>query len=308
MQENGRDGKYAGSIRCGKEKHHAGIFGGHGLVDGLRRRDGPAAAGPGASGGRNPHPGDRDQRLHAGFGGFSGGLSAAGGGDGYSAGAGSRRYGFWRAAPDWHNDRAEDAIALYRRLLAAAETPLEIIEIGYPQVLAGVLGSPADALSPLGGLELVRQKVKKCWVMAGKWDENPGRENNFARNERSRRSGAALCRLCPVPITFLGWEAGASVITGNELEPGDALAQALRDHGSGNGRSSWDPMLALLALTGDEITAGYDTVRGRASVDPETGCNHFTQAPDGPHCFVVKNRPDGFYQRAINEKIKTMRK
>lgn len=211
-------------------------------------------------------------------------------------------------APDWHNDRAEDAIVLYRRLLAAAETPLEIIEIGYPQVLAGLLGSPADALSPLGGLELVRQKVKKCWVMAGKWDENPGRENNFARNERSRRAGAALCRLCPVPITFLGWETGASVITGNELEPGDALAQALRDHGSGNGRSSWDPMLALLALTGDETAAGYDTVRGRASVDPETGCNHFTQAPDGPHCFVVKKRPDGFYQRAINEKIKTMRK
>lgn len=66
--------------------------------------------------------------------------------------------------------------------------------------------------------------------------------------------------------------------------------------------------LRLLALTGDETAAGYDTVRGRASVDPETGCNHFTQAPDGPHCFVVKNRPDGFYQRAINEKIKTMRK
>lgn len=211
-----------------------------------------------------------------------------------------------RYAPDWSNDRAEDAIGLYRRLLAAAQEPVEIVEIGYPQVLAGLLTSGPDAFSPLDGVELMRQKARKCWVMAGKWDEDPGRENNFTRNARSRQAGAVFCRLCPVPVTFLGWEAGATVISGNELAPEDALALVLQDHGSSNGRSSWDPMLALLAVMGDEAAAGYDVVRGRATVDPDTGCNHFIRAADGPHGYVVKNRPDADYQRAINARIQSV--
>lgn len=206
-------------------------------------------------------------------------------------------------APDWSNDRAENAISLYRRLLAAASEPMEIIEIGYPQVLAGLLTSEPDAFSEWNGQKLMQEKVKKIWVMAGKWDEDGGRENNFARNARSRHAGHTFCQLCPVPISFLGWEVGATVISGNELKPDDPLALVLKDHGSPNGRSSWDPMLALLALAGDERTAGYNVVRGMATVDPETGCNHFIEASGGLHCYVVKKHFDAYYQHAINEKI-----
>lgn len=205
-----------------------------------------------------------------------------------------------RFCPNGQNTDAMDAVRLYRRLLSKAEAPVELIEIGYPQVLAGLLASGPDDLSPKSGWELVKEKVSKLWAMAGKWDGDGERENNFCRNERSRRAGKVLCESFPAPITFLGWEVGNTVITGGGLPADDHLHLALADHGSANGRSSWDPMLVLMALIGDEEAAGYDTVTGYASVDAETGANHFTPDEGGPHKFVRKKHPDRYYEDAIN--------
>ena len=206
-------------------------------------------------------------------------------------------------APTVENADAEGAVRLYRRLLAASEGGVELIEIGYMQVLAALLRSAADDLSPLDGVSLVRQKVKKIWMMAGKWDKDGERENNFCRNARTREASAFLCDACPVPITFLGWEVGYNVLSGGEVDRNDHLYRVLVDHGSEHGRHSWDPMLVLLALVGDERAAGYDTVRGWASVDAETGANRFVPAPDGRHTYVVKAQPDEAYACAINARL-----
>ena len=203
-----------------------------------------------------------------------------------------------------NNANVEDAVRLYRRILAESSKPIELIEIGYLQVVAAVLESGPDDLSPLSGLELFAEKVSKVWVMAGKWDEEPGMENNFTRNERSRVAGHVFCEKCPVPVTFLGWEVGADVISGGGLPEDDMLHLALWDHGSGNGRSSWDPMLCLLACVGDDERAGYEIVRGRAKVDPETGANYFRREQNGSHAYVVKKRENEYYEAAIHEKIK----
>ena len=206
-----------------------------------------------------------------------------------------------RFAPDLSNACAEDALSLYRRLLAeSADGEVELLEIGYPQVLAALLTSEGDAYSPKDGRTLVKEKVKKIWMMAGKWDKDGERENNFCRADRSRRAGEILCRLCPVPVTFLGWEIGINVLTGGALDKDDHLYLALLDHGSEKGRHSWDPMLVHMALVGDEEKAGYKTVRGQASVDAETGANHFRPDPNGLHTYVVKAKDDAFYVDAID--------
>ena len=95
------------------------------------------------------------------------------------------------------NADAEDAVRMYRRLLAESEEPIEIIEIGYPQVLAAVIESGGDDISPESGIDLIKEKVSRFWVMAGKWDENPGKENNFARNERSAKGSSIFCENVP---------------------------------------------------------------------------------------------------------------
>ena len=201
------------------------------------------------------------------------------------------------------NADAQDAVKLYRKILASCDEPLEIIEIGYLQVISGLIESQADEISHKTGIELLKEKVSKIWVMAGKWDEPLGLENNFARNERSRTAGSNFCKKCPVPVTFLGYEVGVSVITGDNLQEDDVLYRVLCDHGSENGRMSWDPMLVLMALIGDEERAGYDTVRGTASVDPQSGENSFLSCADGMHKYVIKKMPDGYYKNQINELI-----
>lgn len=204
------------------------------------------------------------------------------------------------------NYDAENAVRLYRRILAESKEPLEIIEIGFLQVIAAVLESAGDDISEKSGLELVSEKVAKIWVMAGKWDESRGVENNFARNTRSRIAGDVFCRKCPVPITFLGWETGNDVITGDNLDKNDILYKVLCDHGSPDGRMSWDPMLVLLALTGDENAAGYDTVCGTASVNPETGENSFVECSSGNHRYVVKKMENEYYKKIINKMISSL--
>ena len=202
--------------------------------------------------------------------------------------------------PDGDNSDAENAVLLYRRLLASEKEKVEIIEIGYPQVLANLLKSPADNISPKNGFELVSEKVSKFWVMAGKWDAEGEKENNFCRNSRSRVAGKEFCVLCPVPVTFLGWEVGYGVITGGNLKENDHLHKVLCDHGSANGRHSWDPMLVLMALIGDEDRAGYRTVIGTASVDEQTGANYFEPNASGLHKFVVKKYENDYYEKQIN--------
>ena len=201
------------------------------------------------------------------------------------------------------NDDAEDALRLYRRLLAETQEPVEVLEIGFHQVTGALLESEGDDISPLSGMELVKQKVKKFWVMAGKWDVDGGKEYNFCNTRRTSNGAAIFCEKCPVPVTFLGFEVGHHVITGDKLAEDDFLHLALKDHGSENGRHSWDPMLAMLALIGDEEKAGYRVVRGKASLDAQTGENHFEEMADGLHAYVVKNEPNSFYEDMINSAI-----
>ena len=200
----------------------------------------------------------------------------------------------------------DDAVLLYRRILAKAEEKIDIIEIGFPQILSNLLLSKPDDSSDLSGAELVLQKVNKLWVMAGKWDDlETGTEHNFAHNKRARVAANYLCQHWPTPITFLGWEISNEILTGDNLKKDDILYNVLCDHGSPNGRSSWDPMLVLMACINDEKQAGYSTVCGTAFVESDTGMNHFSFDSRGLHKFVVKDFCDDFYKQAINDIIAT---
>ena len=206
--------------------------------------------------------------------------------------------------PELSNKNAESAVRVYRRAIAEAQGKVEIIEIGFLQVLGDFLKSQGDDISPKTGYELLCEKVERIWSMAGRWDVDGGREFNIAWTPLTRDAASYIFDNCPVPITLLGWEVGDSVITGDNLSKDDYLWQAMADHGYKEGRSSWDPMLVLLAIIGDEKKAGYTTVLGKASLEEKTGKNHFTKDPNGPHKYVVKMYEDGYYKNMINEIIK----
>ena len=197
-----------------------------------------------------------------------------------------------------NNEDVPESFDFYTQLLTAAEDhSVEILSIGFTQELARLLHNAESA-------ELAKRKVNHLWIMAGKWDEEGGKEYNFYKNELTRRSGAELCENWPTPITFLGWEVGASVKTGGGWLPeNDLLRQAMIDHGSINGRSSWDPMLVLLAIIGDPEQAGYQCVSGKARVDENDGSNTFTEYAEGPHRYVIKMYDDAYYADAVNARL-----
>ena len=201
------------------------------------------------------------------------------------------------------NAQGENPVSFYRRLLASCPGKAEIAEIGFPQTLIALLNSAPDEYSPLSGKELVMEKVAHLWVMAGKWDKNGEKEHNFCNNARSRQAAKALCDFWPTPVTFLGFEVGVTVITGEHLAENDHLKELMTYHGSENGRCSWDPMLIHLFLSRTPENAGYRAVYGKASVNEETGCNFFTEKEDGSHRYVVKTQPDAYYEKVIDGMI-----
>ena len=205
--------------------------------------------------------------------------------------------------PRLSNDDAESAVRVYRRAIAECDGMVEIMEIGFLQVLGDFLRSEGDDISPKTGMELCREKVSKIWLMAGRWDVDGGREFNVAWTPLTREASNYVFDRCPAPMTLLGWEIGDSVITGGKLNHEDYLWQAINDHGYGGGRSSWDPMLVLMACIGDEEKAGYDVVTGKGRVDIDTGKNYFEIDPNGNHKYVVKKFDDSYYADFINDVI-----
>ncbi len=199
------------------------------------------------------------------------------------------------------NEDCENAADMYRRILTESEEKIDIIEIGFCQILSSLLESD-------GGIELVREKVGHFYVMAGEYDKEIGSEHNFNNNPRSRKAGHILCEKCPVPITFLGFEVGKDILTGDGTGEGDILNIAMTHHGHAeHGRSSWDPMTALLAVIGNPEKAGYKAVHGKVYVDPDTGTNTFTEGA-GNHCYVIKTQPDSYYRQEIQKRIGALNK
>ena len=89
----------------------------------------------------------------------------------------------------------------------------------------------------------------------------------------------------PCDLIFLGFEVGKSVITGRNLQEGDILLQALKDFGTPEGRSSWDAMLVMAGLLGEQNDS-FEFVRGEAFID-EQGKNYFQKNENGEYNYIV---------------------
>lgn len=199
----------------------------------------------------------------------------------------------------------KNAVDLYRELLARANGKVEIITIGFLQIIEQLLKSEPDEISDLSGYDLFKSKVEKLWVMGGKWDGQGEREFNFCYTPFACVASSYVLDNCPCEIVLLGWEIGAGLYTGNKLYEGDYLCTILKDWGCyPNGRESWDPMTVVLALTSDIEKAGYKGVRGRGRVDAQSGKNYFEKDENGNHVYVIKQKPNSFYADIINDLIK----
>jgi inosine-uridine nucleoside N-ribohydrolase len=208
------------------------------------------------------------------------------------------------------NDRAEDAIKLYRKLLAnAKDKSIAIITVGFFTNMANLLQSPPDEYSPLSGKELVKRKVKQLVSMAGCFDE---RMNSFKEFNVKMDSLASMkvFRDWPGTIVFSGFEIGEKIHTGLPLV-GDAsivnspvkdvFAWSIPlDPQDKNGRMSWDQTAVLVAIRGFEKY--YSLIPGRIIEKPD-GSNGWDSRGER-HYYLKEKTPATEVEKIINEYMK----
>jgi hypothetical protein len=186
---------------------------------------------------------------------------------------------------------APEAVGLYRKLLAAQpDHSVVIAAIGLETGLANLLGSPADATSPLTGRQLVAAKVKELVMMGGQFPK--GAESNFTNDPAAAVQAAGDW---PTPVVFDGYEIGAPILTGSALTDAPA-ADPVREAyqifaGAGNDTGSWDLTAALVAGTG---TGKLFTLSGpgHITVAPD-GSNTWASTPTGNQHYLVAAAPAG---------------
>jgi pyrimidine-specific ribonucleoside hydrolase len=203
------------------------------------------------------------------------------------------------------NKDAEDAVKLYRRILASQhDTSVTIITVGFITNIANLLKSEGDSSSPMNGIELVNKKVKKLVSMAGRFPQ--GSEFNVNIDAASSRYAFENF---PRPVIFSGFEIGKDIKTGIPLISDNSIQNSpVKDvfrisipmsAEDSAGRMSWDETAVLVAIKGHEPY--YTLNSGRIVVD-EKGANKWNNEGTG-HSHLVVKAPPAEVQELINKLI-----
>lgn len=208
------------------------------------------------------------------------------------------------------NTECEDALRLYRKVLANSINKIDIISIGNFHNLSHLVDSEADYISDKTGLELVEDKVNIVYCMGGRYPS--GSEYNFNRGGVAKTIETTKNFLSKwnTDVIFVGAEVADTIIVGSKLDNIDPkrkelLTQVLYAY-NGNkpniGRPAYDPCTVYLAAIGDAEKCGYDVVRGTVTID-DSGNNSFITSNTGKHYYVVKKKDDSWYQSLIDSTL-----
>lgn len=185
-------------------------------------------------------------------------------------------------------EEAEEAITLYRRLLAqSSEESVVILTIGHLSSLKGLLQSEPDQISPLNGEKLAETKVKKWICMGGQFPK--GKEANFYRPDPL--STCYCVDHWKKEVIFCGWEIGNKVITGdsvlrNRLTANNPLYRAYELYNKFSGRPCWDQIAVMQLIDHPEKLFSY--IKGRCIVTSD-GSNTWEDLVSGKHQYVIQN-------------------
>lgn len=184
------------------------------------------------------------------------------------------------------NEQAEDALVLYRRILAAQpDGSVTLVTVGFMTNMADLLISKPDKYSPLNGKDLIKKKVKKLVSMAGRFPN--AREFNVYLDPVSSK---IVFDGWPTPIIFSSYEIGSQVHTGLPLSKNDKIKNSpVKDvfalsipmsKQDANGRMSWDQTAVLVAIKGHEpyykLEEGRFVARDNGNTDwKAAGKGHF---------------------------------
>ena len=149
---------------------------------------------------------------------------------------------------------------LYRKLLASQpDHSVSICSIGFVTSIVQLLHSEPDDISPLTGVELVRQKVKRLYLMAGVFTASEEPDYNFLQDPTYAK---LLYEAWPrtVPVVFSPMEVGNEIEYKPELVISDIdwtdihpIKQTYLQYNCNTGQKMWDPLAVINAVEGDDL-------------------------------------------------------
>lgn len=186
---------------------------------------------------------------------------------------------------------------------------MSIVCIGLLTCLSQLLQSEGDEYSPLSGVELVRQKVKRIYLQGGVFGEAEEPDYNFVQG-----AGFALefFRLWPkdVDMVLSPMEAGQTVeytpeqvisdISWTDVHP---IKQVYMTCNCNTGQRMWDVMPTVVAVEGDNLFKFSE--RGIITFTPECA-TIFTPSADGNCRYQLAG--DTAWSASMLEKIRTFNK
>jgi inosine-uridine nucleoside N-ribohydrolase len=205
--------------------------------------------------------------------------------------------GVLRYPHDLDGTRAPAATEVLRQVLSQQpDRSVAIAQVGFSTNLAALLASPADAISPLSGVELVRHKVRLLSVMAGNFARDPGTPRPLEYNVINDIPACTrLMQDWPTEIVMSGFEIGiavpypaVSIERDYSYVPHHPLAEAycLYDPPPHN-RPTWDLTSVLYAVFPDR---GYFDLSppGRVTIEAD-GSTRWEAQDNGPHRYLQIN-------------------
>jgi len=191
-------------------------------------------------------------------------------------------------------DNWPDAVTVLRRVLAGQpDGSVAAVQVGFSTNLSNLLDSPADAISPLNGLDLVRTKVRLLSIMAGVFSGDP-KDADFGEYNIVNDLPAAqkLVERWPTETVMSGFEVGASLLyPARSIEEDYAyvahhpVAEAYRAYLTmPYDRPTWDLTSALYAVRPSFAYFGL-SAPGRILIDGQ-GHTQFEEDPTGRHRYL----------------------
>lgn len=203
---------------------------------------------------------------------------------------------------DLTNESAPDATLLYRQLLAANDDHSIVIVITGPMMnLQKLIQSPADAISPLSGKELMDKKVKEFVIMGGQF---PSGKNEWNFNGDMPGVTQFVIKNIERPIIFSGFEVGVAIKTGdvfNGLEKDHPLylgfkhfsehAPWMKENYTGQilDNSTFDQTAILYAIR-KGIGSYWERIEGGYCLPDEKGGNQWISGQKTNHSYLKLRR------------------
>jgi hypothetical protein len=195
-----------------------------------------------------------------------------------------------------------DAPTLYRQVLAKQpDGSAVIVSIGMLTNLRNLLESGPDEFSPLGGRDLVKQKVRAWVCMGGKFPS--GHEYNLIADGPAAQYTVDNW---PTPVVFSGHEIGNVIMTGPGLRKLDGTSPIRRAFELYNGltpRSSYDQTAVLYAVRGLDggLSDLWSVHTGGRLIVNKDGSDKWQPSGDGHDAYLVQKAPPSTMAKIIED-------